>query len=279
MRTNVSGCLLSVLLAAAGAIATPAVVEAAAARCEGCTELQMRQRAMAMGEGEHVITSLSTGVIRQYMVVVEPSTGQPVRATPVSVPGDLLEIFAAAEVLYHFSGGTMSTAVEVDAKDLEIRGAANATVYDFFGDANLRGQIASRLTQGNLPGWASLEVPIETMVKFGFQRIGVGDGTIHVTLRFTDGSSVVMKIRQLRPLAEYEPGSARTAAGQVVPEANDRSYAGTWYFDAQTPDSLQPFLNWMHSLGVPVTTGPGGGGGTVTCSWDGSTLACTVQQQ
>ena len=254
---------------------------AASARCEGCTETQFRAKAIQLGEGQHVISSFSTNLVRIYNVYDSSGgePGVPTRwlASPVSVPADVQALFNDARSFYVATNATMKAAVVVRGTDLGVSGLTNTTnAYNVVTNFNLRGMLGDRLASGTLPGNANLNRAGEQIVQGFFGLIGAGDASIEVTVLFSDGSTVVYKLDVSAGTGQYQAGRSRTKNGQAIPESNSPDYQGTWSGGTDQP----ALANHMGTLGATIVmSGTGSGYGPMTCTWIGTTLTCKLQKK
>lgn len=98
---------------------------------------------------------------------------------------------------------------------------------------------------------------------------------------FDDGSHVTVQYNATTGYWGAVPGTARDANGNVLPES--QSMAGnngqSYGFDGRNSYDFGNFESRLRNLqaqGIPVTNGSGGG--SVHCTWDGHTLACSIKQ-
>lgn len=106
------------------------------------------------------------------------------------------------------------------------------------------------------------------------------------TVHFNDGSQRTYQFSSSMHTFVAVPNSARDAHGQLIPEnanAATNGYGTAVYNYENTPPgydmpNLETLLRNMGAQGIPIVSG--GGGGSVTCSWNGSTntLTCTIKQ-
>lgn len=268
------------LLALVALQTAPSTLQAKAARCEGCTDSQFRQKALSLGEGQHVITSLSTNRVRAYRVIMETEPGSnygQLFLQAQSVPSDLRYIFDVAVKFYALTKGTMKYGVTVDADDLNLRGLNGATAYDVMLDANLKARLGDRIAQGDLPVSDTLDRAGEIILEGGLSAIGINeDAELLIAIRMEDGSIVVYKIGVLGYTGDYQEGRSRTASGELIPESNSASSQGTWY----GPDGLNGLSNYLQRIGATMANS---GSGTVIvrikCSWNGKTLHCVREHR
>lgn len=162
------------------AFAANAVAAPVPIRCDTCDEAGFRQLVEARGPGLYLTYNLARNTVSQYQV---GST----RAKPE---------------------------MQVPVMDLNLPvSARQKTAFDYLADANLQAMVNSAAGNGDV------------LVKvLGEDAIGAPQGSagwrLHPPLRlrilFEDGSSVGVSIRHDRANAVFEPGSARTAGGQVI---------------------------------------------------------------
>lgn len=253
---------------------------AAAVQCEGCSEAQMRSKAVSLGEGIHSISSLSTSTIRTYRVDPNPDGYPQWLVKQMAVPLDVQENFQGALQLYAVAGPSMRAAVEVPVDGLDgVSGLKGSSAYDVMTNVNLKGQLADRLASGPLPGVANLDRAAEQLVQWGFSKIGLSpDASIEITLKFSDGTSMVFKLVGTTGSAEYLEGRSRTANGQVIPESNSPEGQGTW--TSATGDNLDDLASYLDRIGSQMTFVPPAPNGKIekiTCKWEGTTLTCKIE--
>ncbi len=269
---------LSVLLLIFG-YAFSASAQADPIRCEGCDEFNFRQKAIQLGEGFHIITSLSTNEIKAYDVIYErePWPGYPNGrwfAMPAQVPADISGIFVDAREFYVLSAGSMHYVVEVDGDALGVQGLTGATAFDVMTDINLKSRLGDRLIR-DLPEGAGLERMGEQVVQGIFALIGASDASIEITVRLADDSIVVYVLSAATDTGEYQDGRSRTKGGQAIPESNSAGNTGTWY---GTYENLSELSDYMREIGAKTSAqGSGTIVETITCTWDGRTLHCIVK--
>lgn len=258
-------------------------VQADAARCEGCSASGMRAKAISLGIGTHIISSLSTNTMKSFYVWSERDsyrTGPKFFAMETGVPADLEETFVVAREFYQATNGTMRGVVEVNADDLGVAGLNGASAYVVMSDYALKGRLADRLGHGNLPGvFNNLDRAGEKMVQGAFAFIGVSGGSIEITVRMSDGSKVVFRQSTENASTEYQADRSRTPDGQPIPEANSAEYQGTWYGGGNQGfnDNMRDLANYLDKLGASITFNDGGGGRVLSCSWDGEELKCFLK--
>lgn len=253
---------------------------ATAVQCEGCSATQMRTKAISLGEGVHVVSSLSTHTIRSYRVDPNPDGYPQWLVKEKAVPVDVQENFQGALELYSVAGPSMQAAIEIPADQLDgVSGLNGASAYDVMTNVNLKGQIADRLANGALPGLYNLDRAGEQLVQWGFSKIGLSaDASIEIVVEFSDGTSMVFKLVTNQASADYLEGRSRTAGGQVIPESNSAGSQGTW--TSATGDNLDDMASYLDRIGSRMTfvpPAPNSAIRKISCTWDGQTLTCRVE--
>ena len=154
----------------------------------------------------------------------------------------------------------------------------NPTIQDFMIDFNLRTQVQDYIDAHGLSGAPSWLQAAVAYVKANINAtMAYTQGiTMNFEVVFPDGSSAVFT-QPLSGLPNYVPNSGRDTAGFGVPEANAANYAGNWNYDPSDGyargrlidllDRLNANINYMDAHGYRIM-----------CTWDGSTLHCTVRR-
>jgi hypothetical protein len=208
--------------------------KAAAVRCEGCSDAQARDAAKTLGFGQHIVSSFSTNRIWLFRVF-DRNAGEPgapivVAVTSDPVPADVQALFAEVRDFYLFTGGTMKAAVLANADDLNVPGLTGASAFDVVSDANLRARLGDRLASAPLPSLGQALNRMGNHITQGLLGlIGAGDGSIEVTIVFSDGTEVVYLLSPSSGTGQYLEGRSRTATGQLIPDRNaPHQYEGNW---------------------------------------------------
>lgn len=171
---------LMLLAALYPAFAADAVAAPVPIRCDTCDEAGFRRLAAGRGPGVYLTYNLARNTVSQYQVGstrAEPEMEVPVARLNLHVP------------------------------------VQRKTAFDYLADANLQAMVNAAAGNGDV-----------LLKILGEDVIGAPQGSagwrLHPPLRlrilFEDGSSVGVSIRHDRANAVFEPGSARTAAGQVI---------------------------------------------------------------
>lgn len=286
---------LAALLVFTAMMAVTSPLQAAAVRCEGCSPAEFYQKAIQLGPGKHVITSLSTGEMKGYEVLVEMEPGANYGTYYVveyALPSEYWESFDDARDFYIATAGSMKSTLVVDANDLnDVQGLYGATVYDIMSDYNLRGRLGDRLYNEPLPYGevrdedgnivfesSALARGLEGLRQLIYAKLGVSDGSVEIVVVTELGGFVVYRISMDMGTGEYLEGRSRNPDGQVVPEDNAREYTGTYLGETSNLLLLSQFM--QDHLGASMSSeGQGSIMVSLECSWrssaSGGTLACT----
>lgn len=277
------------LLLVAASLLVSVPVEARAVRCEGCSPGEFYQKAIQLGPGKHVITSLSTGEMKGYEVLVEMEPGTHYGTYYVverSLPDDYWKVFGVARDFYIATAGDMHARIFVDANDLNVTGLHNASIYDIMSDYSLRSRLGDRLYNAPLPFGevrdedgtrltvnSAIARALEQIRKVAFAQLGISDGSIEIVVVTELGGYVVYRVSQDVGTGQYLEGRSRTPDGQPVPEDNAKEYAGTYLGDSADLYRFSRFMQDYHNASMG-STGSGTIMVSVTCSWNGETLHC-----
>lgn len=201
-------------------------------------------------------------------------------ATPSAVQPAGAEQYAVLRAFYVDTGGTWQKQIVAPVlAEWQLGGPFGGhvrgfTAYDTAGDLNGRVLIGGALTHHcilcGLPAIGLLANALSSAV------INASAAVI-VTVRFHDGSTAryVFRFNEHWEFT-YEPGSARTADGQLIPdvEALATTGYGSWYFGPGAGGDLIAYLERVR----PGFVGPAPSGERyrLECTWDGSTLSCRI---
>jgi len=247
-------------------------------RCDGCAESAYEQIKAAAGPGEHVVYDLANDRVVGFSVEYDRELRRPL-VSPSDVPPEIRAQVTAFSALFWEVGSSMIQTVEIQADDLQLPGIGGATAGDVVEELSLRTRIADRLWQrppSTLP--VSLRNAIDAVRSASFSIVA-GPSRTRINAVFGDGSRVSFLLGFAIQDAPYDPGSARTPSGQLIPDsyAPDEA-AGIWTFGKGSvgeSDDAGRFIEHLRSLGIPVTGG-GDDTKTIKCSRESGTLACTA---
>lgn len=137
------------------------------------------------------------------------------------------------------------------------------------------------------PPWGSALVAAIAQAENFFKSdlINFSNFNATYTVEFHDGSQRTYQFSPSLHTFVPVPNTARDTHGQLIPEnanAATNGYGTAVYNYGDTPPgydmpNLETLLRNMGAQGIPITSG--GGGGSVTCSWNGSTntLTCSIK--
>ncbi len=253
-------------------------VNAAAIQCTGCSESVYPQRAMQLGRGTHVVFDLLNRRAAAFTVIYDTELRM-WDVKPSALAPEAAEWVSALADYYADTGGLMSKTVEVSSEQLGIVGLGGASAYDVLRDRNLRVRIGDRLATAGIPaadGTRAFTTMVDVARRIGYGTTGWVDGvTIDVRIVFTDGASMTFRVTPDSLQAPYLEGSARSASGEGLLEANTREYEGT--YNLPSSQESEQFLRRAGELGVRIVrVGGASGGGRFSCTFDGTLLTCRI---
>ncbi len=249
--------------------------EAAVKRCETCySDYDFKNMARTMGPGQHLIFNLHDNILQQWRVPydtppTEPfSTGKRVATASVSTPTKEIPPAAAVEELnkahqIYVLGGALRPFINVPISVLDLPFAQNKTAYDVVYDANLRGMIESEAAHPDVIDTVTGQnvlTAIVDLASMATTHLGLRDQTgLSFRIVMTDGSYFYVTVELDKPIGSYVEGSARTNAGQIIPEELS-DVQGTWYGTGSGGDNLTRMVSHMQTLGATVQySGPSSG--------------------
>lgn len=264
-------------------------------RCDTCTTSNdFRAKAVAAGQGHHLIYNLPANIIEYWHVTAEgPAPGGPPggpRAGVMSgsealsriVPAEATQELGKAHTLHVIGGGTLRPIINVPISHLNVNPSIRGkTAFDFVHDNNMQAMIESAagdaavissVTQTNLlTALADLQSLATTV-------LGLKDqAALIFKVVYTDGSYVHIRINLDHPNGEYLLDSARTAADQLIPRHIDQ-VQGEW--TNYGGDNLGRMAEHMGNMGATMTfVGPSTGTITsIVCSGTGTDKICRVER-
>lgn len=211
-------------------------------RCDVCTaDVDFRREAELAGAGTHLVYNLHDNVLQQWYV-----------------PG---------------GSGVETALIVVPVAQLGLNpSVVDKTAYDFVLDYNMRAMVESAAGSTNVISSATGTDVMSEMA----DPTSVGTG--HIGLQeqarppfkivFKDGSSVVIRVDRDHANGRYESGSARTAAGQLIP-ADVQQAVGVW--TDYGGDDLERMADQLRRLGKTVTMAASAHGviRMINCTSDG----------
>jgi hypothetical protein len=260
------------------------------APCLGCTDTEMRAKALAIlpnapGVFSIHVYSLSTNAIKHFQVecmtqdAVDPVASQDEAQssapfgvqtdasttsacngnrvlTELSVESGKLDVLTALHEIYNRTGGTMKTSVDISINNLPEYGGSRPTIYDMARDRSLRIAYGQYALDASRTGVNQLRVLAENALAY----LGFSDGTqLIITLYTVDGGQVTFEWRPPANEPTYVEVSARTAGGQWVPDNNSGEglHGTTWRQLGPNGnyDDMREFADHLRRLGFPIYRG------------------------
>lgn len=185
--------------------------------------------------------------------------------------GDL-ETMALLRDAYVESGGTWKSSIPINRDDIFVPTcghcvAPSGSGYDVVNDMMYRNQL--RTSVNNY--LRSIQAPIARLINYVAQGVEIvflgGDMTITFIVTFPDGTIVPVVFDAQNSMGFIDPDRVTDENGSpIMNQSNTDTFAhfGSVY---RTADAAENFLRNAERLGVPVTRAGGGGGRTVSCTW------------
>jgi hypothetical protein len=288
----------------------PAVAEALILQCDHCNDTQMMQHVEDVGRagvdvvGTTHVADFAGNVLRSFNVqctgwghprsATPGDTGarsgsggrwwwtcQQFAITPASIDPGMSEHYVTLRAFYLETGGSWTKQVVTPVFQWQMGGPHSGTIagysgFDIASDLNARVLVGNALTNHcHLCGLPQIGLLANA---FASAFVNAPAGII-VTVRFSDGSSARYAFRFNENWEfTYEPGSARSASGYVIPDVESFGTHGSASFDfgavGGDGSEAEAFVNYFRNRGGNII----GAGSPVRliCSWDGQTLTCTI---
>lgn len=282
------------LVAAIGLGVTAQRAEAVPLRCDTCqNDGDFRAEAVRMGPGTHLVYNVGANVIQQYYVGSSSSGsgggGEVPQAARAANPFVLKQTPPAAAVeevrrgnrVYAEDGQTLRATYVVPVEMLGLNpDACSRTAYDYVRDQDLRAMVESAAGNVNVISQvvgANVPNAVNDLIQLASNYTGVRDhARLMFKVVFKDGSYVTIVVNPEHQNGQSEPGSERTAAGQLIP-SDIQQVQGTW--TDYGGENLAAMATHMEGLGAAmVYSGPTSGSITgIVCSGSGNGKTCVVQ--
>jgi hypothetical protein len=281
------------LVAAIGLGVTAQRAEAVPLRCDTCqNDGDFRAEAVRMGPGTHLVYNVGANVIQQYYVGSSSGGGgggEVPRAARAANPVVLKQTPPAVAVeevrrgnrVYVEGGQTLRPTYVVPVEMLGLNpDARSRTAYDYVRDQNLRAMVESAAGNVNVISQvvgANVLTAVSDLIQLASNYTGLRDqARLMFKVVFKDGSYVTIVVNLEHQNGQSEPGSERTAAGQLIP-SEIQQVQGTW--TDYGGENLAAMATHMSGLGAAmVYSGPTSGSITgIVCSGSGNGKTCVVQ--
>lgn len=183
-------------------------------------------------------------------------------------------IVSALHAYFVDTRGAMRSLLTVEAPTLSPH-FDNVSAFDVVVDANLRAQLGDRLAQGRFggPAGASWNRLKEVTDQHAAAYVGFPPMQNDVAVTFADGTKAAFETGLRAYDGHYIEESARSSEGNLIPEANSVSFAGTYAFESDA-DRLR-FHQTMQLLGAEMRIS-NATGKAYKCAWHSlkKTLRC-----
>ncbi|MCD9033403.1 hypothetical protein LDO32_16940 [Luteimonas sp. Y-2-2-4F] len=262
-----------------------------AQRCDTCTTSeQFRGRAIAAGQGHHLVFNLLTNQIEYWHVPADaggpPGTPRASVATSQAqartVPAAATQELDRAHTLHVIGGGTLRPIINVPISELNVNPSVRAkSAYEFVSDYNMQAMIESAAGDAGVVSRVTGENLISALsdlMSLATSYLGLKDQSALIfRVVFTDGSYVHVRISLDHPNGEYLLDSARTAGDQLIPRHLDQ-VNGEW--TNYGGDNLGPMAEHMQTMGATMSfVGPSSGTIiSIVCSGTGLDKVCRVEK-
>lgn len=239
-------------------------------RCDVCTaDVDFRREAELAGAGTHLVYNLPDNVVQQWYVPTGSGGKYPPRATSPTrssagagegtlkqaPPPGASEELRREHALYLNGGSTLKPIIVVPVVKLGLNpSVVDKTAYDFVLDYNMRAMVESAAGSTDVIASAAgtdVVTAMEDLMSRGPGYLDLKEqARLPFKIVFKDGSSVIITVDMDHANGRYESGSARTAAGQLVP-GNVQQTVGVW--TNHGGDDLNRMADQLRRLGKTVT--------------------------
>lgn len=287
-------------LGAALLMAAVQTAQATTAQCANCGETQMQAKAKSLGAGAspHIIWNPVNGEVRRYRVYcgsapnaigegvksgATTQAGCTFQTEDLQVSADLVTVAGAMSQIWNQTGGTFKAQINANITTLSYPAYLpnKPSAHDFQRDAQLRYEILSMASTQQIFQLSNtpLAGPVTQILAHIDAFLAMTQGVfVSVDIIFADGSKITVMVK-LNENATYVANSAADSTGHALVDPSDspRNYAGRWYFPPGQGHDMASFIEYMRSLGIPITSGSANGG-VVTCNWNptNNTTTCVI---
>ncbi|WP_313920235.1 hypothetical protein [Tahibacter sp.] len=279
----------------------------AAVQCVNCSDTQMYSKARTLGASPtaHIVWNPANGAIKKYRNYCgsapnvgggngakseapkagnETNAGCTLQTEEVAITSDLVDMAGQMSLVWRGTNGTFKSSVTADVGSTSFPTylPGKPTAHDFLLDGSLRNQLldlASTQQIFQMNPNSSLAGPLSYIAGHLDAYFAMTQGiVITIDIVFDDGSKVQVRAT-LGENAVYVKDSARDDSGHWLPDrsSNPQDYTGRWYFPPGQGPDMAAFIEYMRSLGIPISSGAANGG-VITCSWNptNNTTTCVI---
>ncbi|MFC3657420.1 hypothetical protein FZ025_03565 [Xanthomonas hyacinthi] len=273
----------------------PSKSDAANIRCDTCVvDDDFREQALVHGQGTHNIYNLLDNTIQTWKVPKQDAGTDPLKAgagrvtiqagsqppVKVSTTSAAITELDRAHKVFVIGRYTLRPIINVPVGIVDVPSAQDKTATNFLSDQNLRAMLSSAIASNSVYSTVvgtNLATAIADLMAVAASPLGLKQQVnLIFRLVMTDGSSVDFNITLDSATGHYIEGSARTPAGQLVPDKIDQ-VQGEWT-DAGG-DDLNSLASYMGSLGATMQWSGSGHVTRIACVTAGEQRVCTVVTQ
>jgi hypothetical protein len=278
------------------------IASASDAECKGCSYSAMMNKASSLGKGDHRIYDLNVGVIYGFNVrcaneVIQrggPTSDSNIEQTRKLTNGEVsavggcpfnasriveermlsnqeLQSFSAVYDYFVSRGKSFEGDVVVDLRNHNDTGPFADSVIPAILDNVRRTQMFDYVARNRLNGFNAVYSFIQVLERAALAHLQILPNQLIVTVIFKNGSKVNIKYTAADNKFEIIKTTARDEANNPVIESNAEGFAGNYPI---VGNNLSDYLNYLSLIGVPISNGQGT---TLTCTWNGVKLSCTVR--
>lgn len=187
---------------------------AAALRCDNCSEAGYEAKAMTRTFGSHHVYDLVKGNVRKYEIFrsCEPGDGCWTEAEPMPVEGDVNAIVIELAALHAVTQGTMKSHFTVHTNGP----VGDMSAYNVILPGGSRNTLMHWMTNINR-SWQNGGIAAHGLAGAAANIFSGANVTTLVTVVFADGSSAVFSYDAINNSAGYVEGSATDKYGNIIP--------------------------------------------------------------
>lgn len=210
------------LMVTGALLGTPAMAEPI--RCDACrTPDDFRREAEAAGAGAHIVFNVKEQLVSRWAVTYDDAVARTIApAREIPVPPGAAEELRRAHELDVQGNGTLRPLIDAPVATLGVSPhVQNKTAREFVLDRNMQAMIetatgSSAVVTGLTP--AGLQAAVAGLASSATDHLGLrAEAALRFKVMFKDGSHVIIKVDMDHANGQYEPDSARTAAGENIP--------------------------------------------------------------
>jgi len=267
---GLSGLLLLGLASIGGS------ANAAALRCDNCSEGAYEATAMTRTFGTHHVYDLVKGNVRKYQIFrsCEPGDGCWTEAEPMPVEADVNAIVIELTALHAVTQGTMKSHFTLHTNGT----VGDLSAFNVIFPGGSRNNLMHWMTNVNT-SWQNGAIAAHGLAGAAANIFLGANVTTLVTVVFADGSSAVFSYDAVNNSVGYVEGSATDKYGNIIPSNVNQLNGIQFDYSAEGSNGNGPaglrMQNHLYTMfGVPVTYGNSSRIITWTCHANGTGVVC-----